>query len=141
MGIRKNILIMDSDLETIKHISNILFMSNSNWTIFTLSSGKQCLDIINYIDCLDVVIVGMKLIDMTGMELIERIRDYSDIPIILLSNDRETYTLVKAFDTGANDFIIIPINKAIFIARIKALIRRRDWDIRAAAIKLINING
>jgi PleD family two-component response regulator len=33
-----------------------------------------------------------------------------------------------AFDKGANDFVVVPFNRAIFIARIKARIRRRDWD-------------
>jgi DNA-binding response OmpR family regulator len=40
-------------------------------------------------------------------------------------------TLVKAFDAGTNEYIVKPFNKAIFMARLKALLRRRAWDIQA----------
>jgi len=105
----------------------------------TILSGKQCLDIVNNGNCPDVIILGMKLRDTTGLELTERIRDYSDVPIILLANDREIYTLVKAFDSGVNDYITLPFNEKIFIARLKALIRRSSWDknIQKESTKLI----
>jgi two-component system response regulator ChvI len=66
---------------------------------------------------------------MTGLELIRQIRDDSDIPIIFLSDDDNIQALVMVFDMGVNDFIVVPINRAIFIARLKALIRRSIWDI------------
>jgi DNA-binding response OmpR family regulator len=133
METRINILIVDSDTEAIDHISSILGEADSDWGILTLSSGKECLDIISNEDYPDVVILGMELKDMTGIELTVRIRDYSDVPVILLSNERELYTLVKAFDSGVNDFVFTPFNEAIFIARIKALVRRREWDRQSKA--------
>ena len=89
---------------------------------------KECLDIVNNSDSLDVIVLGMKLTDTIGLELTERIRDYSDIPIILLSDDSDIYTLVKAFDSGVNGYITLPFNERLFIARLKALIRRINWD-------------
>jgi DNA-binding response OmpR family regulator len=76
---------------------------------------------------------------MSGFELIENIRDYSDVPIIFLSDDNDIQTLVRAFDAGANDYIVVPFNKVIFIARIKARIRRRDWDIQVIERKLASV--
>ncbi len=100
-----------------------------DWEVSTIDSGKECLDIIKSNDCPNAFILGMRLRDMTGLGLIKQIRDDSDIPIIFLSNDDDIQTLVKVFDTGANDFMVVPVNKTIFITRIKALIRRSIWDI------------
>jgi DNA-binding response OmpR family regulator len=136
---KKKVLIVDSDTELSNHVTKSLFSEDSNWDILTILSGKQCLDIVNNGNCPDVIILGMKLRDTTGLELTERIRDYSDVPIILLANDREIYTLVKAFDSGVNDYITLPFNEKIFIARLKALIRRSSWDknIQKESTKLI----
>jgi DNA-binding response OmpR family regulator len=62
--------------------------------------------------------------------LIDQIRDDSDIPVIFLSSDKKTETLVTAFDKGANDYFIKPCNKNILIARLNALIRRSNWDMQ-----------
>jgi len=139
MTTKKNVLIVNSDIELNGRVSKLLFSEDTNWNIFTVFSGKECLDIVNNGNCLDVIILGMKLSDTTGLQLTERIRDYSDVPIILLANDREIYTLVKAFDSGVNDYITLPFNEKIFIARLKALIRRSSWDknIQKESTKLI----
>jgi len=139
MATKKNVLIVNSDIELNGRVSKLLFSEDTNWNIFTVFSGKECLDIVNNGNCPDVIILGMKLSDTTGLQLTERIRDYSDVPIILLANDREIYTLVKAFDSGVNDYITLPFNEKIFIARLKALIRRSSWDknIQKESTKLI----
>jgi len=139
MATKKNVLIVNSDIELNCRVSKLLFSEDTNWNIFTVFSGKECLDIVNNGNCPDVIILGMKLSDTTGLQLTERIRDYSDVPIILLANDREIYTLVKAFDSGVNDYITLPFNEKIFIARLKALIRRSSWDknIQKESTKLI----
>lgn len=61
---------------------------------------------------------------MLGLDLIKQIRDDSDVPVIVLSDTNNIHTLVKAFDLGANDYIVKPLNKKIFIARLKSITRR-----------------
>jgi two-component system KDP operon response regulator KdpE len=126
-----NILIVDADAESVEGISRILSLGQPDWQLSIINSGKQCLDMVKDGSCPDVVILGLRLDDMPGLDLIERIRDYSDIPVIVLSHDKDIDTLVKAFDSGANDYITMPFNKMTFLARFKALIRRRAWDIQA----------
>ncbi len=60
----------------------------------------------------------------------EQIRDYSDIPVLYLSEEKDIFSLVKAFDRGANDYILVPFNEKIFVARLKSLIRREQWDVQ-----------
>ena len=128
MKAQVNILFANSECEFTNSILKLLLSGDSNWNIHTVYSGKHCLEIVNNENHPDAIILGMKLGDTTGLELTERIRDYSDIPIILLSNESGIYTLVKAFDSGVNDYIMLPFNEQIFLARLKAVIRRSNWD-------------
>jgi two-component system KDP operon response regulator KdpE len=102
-----------------------------DWSLLVVYSSKQCLDVVKNGSCPDVVVLGNNLKDMMGLDLIERIRDYSDVPVIFLSDVKNIDTLVRAYDAGANDYVVCPFNEAIFIARIKSLIRRRRWNIQA----------
>jgi DNA-binding response OmpR family regulator len=76
-----------------------------------------------------MIILGWGLADIPVFYLIQRIHDISDVPIIMLSNDKNIDMLVKAFKAGAIDYIVYPFNKSIFIAKLKAIIRRKEWDI------------
>jgi DNA-binding response OmpR family regulator len=132
------ILIADTNSEILEDVLLTLNQYQPDWQLSIINAGKECLDIIKNGNCPDAVILGMQLSDMSGFELIGHIRDDSDIPVIFLSCDKDIQTLVKAFDSGANDYIVKPFNKAVFIARLKALIRRREWDIKANGLSEIN---
>ncbi len=122
------ILIAESDCRIVDILETVIKTSQPDWNLSFTTSGKECIDVVKNGSCPDMVITGMELSDMSGFELIENIRDYSDVPVVFLSCDNDIQTLVMAFDKGANDFVVVPFNRAIFIARIKARIRRRDWD-------------
>ncbi len=125
------ILIAESDSRAIGVLKDVIDVSQPDWGLLSTDSGKECLDMIKNGDCPDVVILGMELPDMPGLELLERIREYSDIPIIVLSGDKDVYMLVRAFDAGANDYIVRPFSNRILIARLKALLRRKEWDMKS----------
>jgi DNA-binding response OmpR family regulator len=89
---------------------------------------EKCLDAVKNVERYDVVLLGMELSDMSCFELIWQIRDDSDIPVLILSYDNDTKKLVRAFEAGASEYMTCPFNKDILIARLKALVRRRQWD-------------
>jgi DNA-binding response OmpR family regulator len=131
------IIVADTENETIENISYLLSLYRLNWQMSITNSGKQCLEILkkNYPDA---ILLGMQLCDMPGLDLIKKIRDDSDVPIMVLSRERNINTLVAIFDAGANDYVIKPFNNHIFIARLKALIRRKTWDAEAKKEKIMN---
>ncbi len=72
----------------------------------------------------DVILLDLGLPDMDGGEVIERIRQWSQVPIIVLSvRDRET-DKVRALDAGADDYLTKPFGVAELLARIRAMLRR-----------------
>ena len=132
------IIIADSDNESIENIFSLLSSLELDWQVLTSNSGKQCLSVLKENIHPDAILLGALLCDMPSLDLIKRIRDDSDVPIMVLSHERDVKTMVSAFDAGANDYIVLPFNGHIFIARLKALIRRRAWDTQAKIENLAN---
>ncbi len=124
------ILIADIDHETIEYVRIALNLRQSDWHISSTNSGGKCLDIVMSNSCPDVVILGIQLSDIDGLTLSEKIRNDSDVPIVVLSCSKDMETMLNAFDSGANYYIVKPFNKNIFVSQLKALIRRMKWDLR-----------
>jgi DNA-binding response OmpR family regulator len=124
-----NILIADTDSYTTARLFSAINQSCPGWHVSAVTSGFQCLEALKKRNCPDVLILGKDLYDVSGLELIELIRDDSDIPVIFLSDDKEIQTLLIAFYRGATDYIVKPFNENVFLARLKAVIRRKLWDL------------
>jgi PleD family two-component response regulator len=124
------VLITDTNSDLTEHVCFVIKKLQPDWELVIAQSGLRCLDMLGNGLKPDVVLAGMHLSDMSGYDLIKRIRDDSDVPIVLLSEDHNVELLVKAFETGANDYMTKPYHDAVFIARLKALARRRAWDIQ-----------
>ncbi len=75
-------------------------------------------------DNYSLIIVEFALSKTDGLELIKKIRTTSDIPIMVLSAKDDTNSKVMSLDNGADDYLIKPLNKAEFRARVDALLRR-----------------
>jgi two-component system, OmpR family, response regulator ChvI len=129
------ILITDTDFDIINDVSSSLSLLVPDWEWSVINLGKECLNVIKNDHCPDLVIIGTQLSDMTGFELVMQIRDVSYIPVIFICN-KDIDMLSEAFNSGADDYVVSPFNKQIFVARLKALIRRIDWDIKASENKL-----
>ena len=77
----------------------------------------------------DVILLDLGLPDLDGIEVIKRIREWSPVPIIVLSvRDREN-DKVAALDAGADDYLTIPFGVGELLARIRAALRRSLQEI------------
>lgn len=74
----------------------------------------------------DLVVLDLGLPDIDGQVVIERLRAWSSVPIIVLSVRSSEEEKVKALDAGANDYITKPFGISEFMARIRALLRRGE---------------
>jgi len=72
----------------------------------------------------DIIILDLGLPDMDGVEVLRRIREWSDVPVIILSvRDRED-DKIRALDAGADDYLTKPFGTGELLARIRASMRR-----------------
>ena len=72
----------------------------------------------------DIVLLDLGLPDMEGVEVIKKIRTWSNMPIIVISARSEDMDKIEALDAGADDYITKPFGVMELISRVKALLRR-----------------
>ncbi len=80
----------------------------------------------------DVVVLDIGLPDMDGLEVCKRIREWSDVPIIILSATGTENRKVAALDGGANDYVTKPFSMAELEARIRVVVRNRIPETEAS---------
>ena len=73
----------------------------------------------------DVVVLDIGLPDIDGWDVLERIRDMSDVPVLLLTARNLEFDKVRDLQAGADDYLTKPFGNAELVARVHALIRRR----------------
>ena len=78
----------------------------------------------------DLVLLDVMLPDMDGMEICKRVREVSDVPIIMLTARDEIADKVEGLDLGANDYVTKPFAFAELLARIRGTIKRYKEDLR-----------
>jgi two-component system, OmpR family, KDP operon response regulator KdpE len=100
-----------------------LVLEDQNYRIFEAESGRQGL-----VEAAqrkpDVVLLDIGLPDMDGLEVLQRLREWSQVPILILSVRDGPDDKVTALDAGADDYVIKPFESAELLARLRAIQRR-----------------
>lgn len=73
----------------------------------------------------DVVILDLLMPEMDGWEVCQQIRDFSDVPILILSALGAPGSVARALDAGADDYLIKPVHASLLASRLRTLVRRR----------------
>ncbi len=115
------ILIVDDDPGIIKLLR--ASFREMDYDILVATDGTEALQMIKK-ETPDIIITGMTLPKIDGIELCRQLRQWSQTPVIMLSGDDSTEQKVKCLDLGVDDYIIKPFNLEELIARVRALLRR-----------------
>ncbi len=75
----------------------------------------------------DVIILDLGLPDMDGIEVIKKVRSFSNIPIIVVSARIDNEDKISALDAGADDYLTKPFNTEELLARIRVALRRKTY--------------
>ncbi len=121
------ILVVEDELDTAEVICELL--TNAGYEATAVESGKEALQYIsqNY----DLVLLDIKLPDMSGLEVLRRARSESyDQPMIILSGYGTGSDRVVALEDGADDYLSKPFSPEELVARIRAIRRRIEWSPR-----------
>lgn len=97
-------------------------LKNQNYKITTASSGKEGLHLCASL-CPDVVLLDLGLPDIDGMEVIKKLREWTAVPIIVISARSHEQEKAKALDFGADDYITKPFGTLELLARIRTSLR------------------
>lgn len=115
------IIIVDDDL----HIRELLhvFLRKEGFDLYEASDGVEVIELMEKIK-MDLAVIDIMMPHKDGWQLCEEIREFSDMPILLLTAKGETSQKVKGFDLGADDYLVKPFEPIELVMRIKALLKR-----------------
>jgi DNA-binding response OmpR family regulator len=116
------VLVVEDDAE----ITDVLRRSlrHEGYEVRTAGDGVAALDLASdFVP--DIVVLDLGLPRLDGIEVCRRLRSESDVPILILTARAETDHRVTGLDTGADDYLVKPFERSEFLARIRALLRRR----------------
>lgn len=119
----EKIFIVDDDKDILNLITDIL--NDENYAVTTAKDGKTAIDILLSNKNFDLVILDVMLPDMNGYEILKKVRDKVNAPIMFLSAKSKNMDKVIGFEIGADDYITKPFDDNELLARVKAHIRRQ----------------
>jgi two-component system, OmpR family, KDP operon response regulator KdpE len=132
--IKNTILVVDDEMQIRKMLN--IFLDASDYRIEESDSGKQAVRMAHSVKP-DLVLLDLGLPDIDGKEVISQIREWSQMPIIVLSVRAMDEEVVAALNSGADDYVVKPFNADVLIARIKANLRKAVIK-QAGETELIN---
>jgi two-component system KDP operon response regulator KdpE len=117
------VLVIDDEPQ-IRRLLRVTLEANG-YEVFDATTGQE--GIVQAAQCRpDVILLDLGLPDLDGVEVLKRIREWSRVPIIVLSvRDREN-DKIAALDTGADDFITKPFGSGELLARLRTSLRRNQ---------------
>ncbi len=117
------ILIIEADQRLIKDIAFCMAVPYTDAVIVSTSKGLKGIEMIET-EMPDLVMVGSSLPDIDALDIISRIRQFSDVPLLILTEGENDIDRAMALEAGADDYITQPFSPIELIARVKALLRR-----------------
>ena len=102
-------------------------LSVRGYEVLTAANGMEALALFQT-QPLDLIILDLMMPHMDGLELTQRIRRASTVPIIVLSALDEERDKVTALDLGADDYLTKPFGVEELLARVRGLLRRASWQ-------------
>ena len=121
--VKPRVLVVDDEISIVKFLRANL--ESRGYQVLVATNGVEALQ--NFeMELPDLVILDIMMPKMDGFEVCRRLREWSQIPIIMLSARGDENDKVKCLDLGADDYITKPFGKDELIARVKAVLRRTE---------------
>ena len=132
------ILVVDDEQLLVKGIK--FNLENEGYQVLTAYDGAAAVELARR-EPLDLIILDLMMPQLSGSEACMKIREFSDVPIIMLTARSEDADKLMGFACGADDYVTKPFNILELKARIKALLRRdgRTIDLTAKEYDLIEL--
>ena len=116
------ILVVDHEPKSVHLLNQVL--TSAGYVVIVANKGEKALQLTAEQPA-DLLLIELRLRgEMNGVELLRRIRQFSDVPVILLAANPEPEELLRGFDAGADDYYSKPFDPRILLARMRAVLQR-----------------
>ncbi len=116
-----HIMVVDDNQDMLKIINRTLELEG--YTVITASDGQAALALLEE-HSPDLVILDIMMPETDGFQVLELLRERSNVPVIMLTARREPLLVQKALLLGADDYIKKPFRPLVLVARVRAKLRR-----------------
>lgn len=116
-----SILLVDDESRMLDLLS--LYLTPHNYRCIKATSGSEAIQILLDMD-IDLVLLDVMMPEMDGWQTCKQIREFSNIPIIMVTARDQKNDVVKGLQMGADDYISKPFHEEELVERIKAILRR-----------------
>ncbi len=120
---RERILAVDDDPQTLRHVRDSL--ARAGYAPIVTGDPQEATTLVEANDP-HLVLLDLMLPGSDGIELMKEIREVSDVPVIFLSVNGQEEIIARAFEKGADDYVVKPFSPTELVARIKAALRKRE---------------
>jgi DNA-binding response OmpR family regulator len=117
---RARILVVDDEVDILDLLSELL--GESGYEVVRASDGREAIRALFH-DQPDLVLLDVAMPELDGWQTLERIRDVSDLPVLMLTARAGEDDKVRGLRAGANDYVTKPFSTRELLARIDALLR------------------
>src|SRR5262249_59219928 len=104
-----------------------VYVKNAGCQVKTAATGRDALQQVA-VEAPGLVVLDLMLPDIDGIEVCKRIRQSSDLPILMLTARDEDVDKIIGLEVGADDYLTKPFNPRELVARIKSILRRATPD-------------
>ncbi len=116
-----NILICDDERDIVSALK--IYLSAEGYTLFEAYTGREALEAVKNND-IQLILMDIMMPEMDGISATARLREISNVPIILLTAKSEDTDKVLGLNVGADDYITKPFNPVEVLARVRSQLRR-----------------
>lgn len=135
---KDKILIVDDEARMRKLIGD--FLVSNNFDILEAGDGEEALKIFYSTKGISLIVLDVMMPKLDGYETLKAIREDSKVPVVMLTAKGEENDQIKGFVSGADDYVQKPFSPKVLVARINAILRRNDNDVKVIEIGGIKID-
>ena len=121
MDDKKRILVVDDEAQIIRVLRHVL--GAQGYSVRTAEDGASAVEVFDEWHP-NIVLTDLQMPNVSGLELCQKLRAVSDVPIVILSVRNEEKTIVEALDAGADDYVTKPFSTNELLARLRSALRR-----------------
>lgn len=123
---KTTVLTADDDPQLLRLVARNLEFED--YSVLTASDGKQALDLIEA-HSPDAVLLDVMMPKMDGFTVCQRVREFSAVPIILVTARGQDQDKIRGLDLGADDYLTKPFSVDELLARVRAVLRRAQFSV------------
>ncbi|ADD02251.1 two component transcriptional regulator, winged helix family [Thermoanaerobacter italicus Ab9] len=131
----KKILVVDDEIKILEVVKS--YLEREGFSVITETNGNNVLDTFKK-EKPNLVILDLMLPGISGEELCKRIRQFSNVPILMLTAKVQESDKINGFSIGADDYLTKPFSPRELVMRVKAILRRTTDDVPLAEVISFN---